>query len=302
MPVVYAWVYKDAAKVSDRYGEEEKRLYEAYIFDLYGTLADIHTDEEMPYLWKKMSEIYGALGAFYEPEELRGEFRRLEMEQTELLQKSLEEAQDKRLEKVQENTQQKKLAAGVKGAAYQEQLLAEPDLTRVFAQLYEQKGRSATEELASMTAITFRALSREYLSVYPGVKETLTALRQKGKKVYLLSNAQRDFTRPELKMLGLSEYFDGILISSEEGVKKPSKLFFDRLLERYGLDPETCLMVGNDENSDIEGAIRAGMDSLYIHTEISPELATDSRATFCVMSGGFEKAAELYLLKWARRE
>lgn len=247
-------------------------MYQAYIFDLYGTLVDIRTNEEMPYLWKKMSEIYASMGAFYEPEELRLEMRRMEEAQTEML--------------------QKKLLSG----AGDEEDRAEPDLTKVFAGLYEQKGCTVTQELARMTAITFRTLSRQRLRVYAGVKETLTELHRKGSQIYLLSNAQRDFTRPELDMLGLTGYFDGVMISSEEGVKKPSGLFFNRLLERYGLDAGKCLMVGNDERSDIEGAIRAGMDSLYIHTGTSPELPAESRATFCVMKGGFKKAAERYLL------
>ena len=179
-------------------------MYEAYIFDLYGTLADIHTDEELPYLWKKMSEIYAAMGADYEPDELQDEMRRLEKEQTKMLKE--------RMEKQQREMLQCQPPAGGDDAADRNQLLVEPDLTTVFALLYEQKGCVVTEELARMTAITFRALSREYLRVYEGVKETLTALREKGKKVYLLSNAQRDFTCPELEMLGLTDCFDGILI------------------------------------------------------------------------------------------
>ena len=281
-------------------------MYEAYIFDLYGTLVDIHTDEEQPYLWEKMSELYGAMGAVYEPEELQEEMRRLEAEQKELM---LEELVEKasvngKMMSLQKDAEEDRTQLYLANQELDEadrnecpQILVEPDLTQVFMQLYKQKDCPMTEEIARMTAITFRALSREYLRVYPGVKETLAELRRRGKRVYLLSNAQRDFTCPELEMLGLTRLFDGILISSVEGVKKPSKLFFDRLLARYGLDPKKCLMVGNEEKSDILGAIRAGMDSLYIHTDISPKDVTDSRATYCVMSGGFEKAAELYLLK-----
>ena len=50
-------------------------MYEAYIFDLYGTLVDIRTNEEKAYLWKKMSEIYSSMGACYEPMELKKEMR-----------------------------------------------------------------------------------------------------------------------------------------------------------------------------------------------------------------------------------
>lgn len=41
-------------------------MYQNYIFDLYGTLVDIHTNEDKPYLWDKMTEFYGFQGAIYE--------------------------------------------------------------------------------------------------------------------------------------------------------------------------------------------------------------------------------------------
>ena len=39
--------------------------YENYIFDLYGTLVDIHTDEEKTELWEKLAQFYGYYGAVY---------------------------------------------------------------------------------------------------------------------------------------------------------------------------------------------------------------------------------------------
>ena len=81
-----------------------------------------------------------------------------------------------------------------------------------------------------MTAITFRALSRKFLRAYDGAEELLKELRRRGKGIYLLSNAQTDFTRPEIEMLGLTGYFDGIFISSEQGCRKPSPRFVVRRL------------------------------------------------------------------------
>ena len=95
--------------------------------------------------------------------------------------------------------------------------------------------------------------------------------------------------------LGLTSYFDGMLISSEEGVKKPSPLFFQRLLERYGLDPTSCIMIGNDERSDIAGAKAVGMDCLYIHTEISPQVTGEVDADYLVMDGDFRRVRGLIL-------
>lgn len=249
-------------------------MYRNYIFDFYGTLADIRTDEENPCLWEKISEIYSAMGARYGAEELRRAFRRLERRERERI-------------------------GGEDGEN------AEPDLTKVFALLYHKKKVSCDALQARMTAITFRALSREYLRIYDGVEELLEKLRGQGKGVYLLSNAQTDFTRPEIEMLGLTSYFDGIFISSEQGCKKPSTVFFERLLKQFDLKPAESVMIGNDLSADIAGAGAVGMDSLYIHTGISPEedimlLSDDSFSgrilpTYRVMDGDFRKIKGLLL-------
>ena len=245
-------------------------MYENYIFDLYGTLADIRTNESSPYLWRKMSELYSSLGASYNPRQLRRQFRRLEQESAEKLQREAE-------------------SAGEKDA------LTEPDLTEVFRELFREKGISCDRQRARLTAVFFRTLSRQYLQLYEGVKETLEELHNRGKGLYLLSNAQSDFTRPELELLGLEEYFDGILISSEEGCKKPSPRFFRRLLERYHLDPAVCLMVGNDEYADIGGAAGVGMDGLYLHTATSSPLKGSVKPAYCVTDGDWQKVRSILL-------
>lgn len=236
-------------------------MYRNYIFDFYGTLADIRTDEENPCLWKKVSEIYSAMGAPYEPQELQCAFRRLEREERERI-------------------------------GGQE---AEPDLTKVFARLYQRKGAACDAAQAKMTAVTFRALSREFIRVYDGVKEFLEELRRRGRGVYLLSNAQTDFTRPEIGMLGLTDYFDGIFISAEQGCKKPAEAFFRKLLTEYGLEPSESIMIGNDESADIVGALQVGMDALYIHTAISPKEYGRVEATYRVLDGDFRKIPGLVL-------
>lgn len=241
-------------------------MYQNYIFDFYGTLADIRTDEEKPYLWQKMSEIYGAMGAGYGPAELRQTFRRLEREEAERL-----------------GTQD-----------------AEPDLTKVFARMYEEKQVPCDRAQAEMTAVTFRAISREYLRAYDGVTELLQELRGRGKRIYLLSNAQTDFTRPEIEMLGLTSWFDGIFISSEQGCKKPSPVFFERLMDRYALKPSESIMIGNDESADIAGARHVGMDSLYIHTAISPKEYGRIEATYRILDGDFRKIGPLILADASR--
>ncbi|MCH5275416.1 MAG: HAD family hydrolase [Lachnospiraceae bacterium] len=246
------------------------KSYKNFIFDLYGTLVDIRTNEENPYLWKRISELYTSLGAPYSPGELKKSYKQAVNEAAEHVQKKGEKI-------------------------FGKEFLGEPDLTAVFRQLYQVKGASCDPKQAAMTANFFRILSRQKLQVYNGVKETLQRLRDNGRGVYLLSNAQRDFTRPDMELVGLTDCFDGILISSEEGCKKPSPVFFCRLLERYGLKPDTCLMMGNDVNADIAGARGVLMDTLYIHTETSPPFIEKPAADYTVMDGDWNKAAEILL-------
>ena len=97
----------------------------------------------------------------------------------------------------------------------------------------------------------------------------LTALHKAGAGVYLLSNAQACFTLPELELLELLPLFDGVIISSEVGVKKPCKRIFDITLDRFSLCADECIYVGNDMRDDVLGATRAGLKTAYINTEQS---------------------------------
>lgn len=245
-------------------------MYDNFIFDLYGTLADIRTNEDSSFLWVKLSELYRSYGAMYSPLKLKRAYTAKVKEKTALLQARAEESGKR-------------------------DFLAEPDLTEVFQELYTDMGVACDRQRAAFTANFFRIASRKYLRLYPYVRETLTELKERGKGVYLLSNAQSDFTRPELVMLGIDKLFDGIAISSEMGVKKPSPEFFRLLLEKYNLNPEKCLMTGNDELSDIIGAGKVGIDGLYIHTKISPEYKGIARPKFLIMSGDWKKVRRILL-------
>lgn len=60
-------------------------------------------------------------------------------------------------------------------------------------------------------------------------------------------------------------YFDGIVISSDEGCMKPDLEFFNICCERYELNKSQSIMIGNELKSDIAGAKAAGIDSFYIN-------------------------------------
>ena len=243
--------------------------YKNYIFDLYGTLVDINTNEGKPYLWKKVTELYAYHGAHYTPREFKQAYLRLCAAHTEALRAK-------------------------NGADY-----PEIQLEYVFMDLFEEKGVSVSMEAVREIGLAFRSLSTKFLCLYDGVTELLDAIHAAGKRAYLLSNAQEMFTKPEMIALGIYDKFDGIVFSSDEGLCKPEEKFFRTVVECYDLDISESIMIGNDAGTDIKGANLIGMDSLYIHSDISPKITdltgADIPATFKVMDGDFTKIVELIL-------
>lgn len=233
--------------------------YEAYAFDLYGTLVDIHTEEDDPILWKKMALFYGYYDALYEPEELKEAYGELVKGKELALKSELEENE-----------------------RYAHEASPEIEITEVFAELYRRKGVEADEKLAVHTGQFFRVLSTEYVRVYPNTGRMLESLKKAGKKVYLLSNAQRIFTEYEMHVLDIAKYFDGILISSDYKTRKPDPRFFDAMIEKYQLDPKTTLFIGNDSKTDIAGAQNKGLDTFYVNSNISPKNDSAQSATYVV--------------------
>ena len=249
------------------------QMYKNYVFDLYGTLVDIRTNENKAYLWKKLSEFYALYGAHYEPAQLKQVFNKCVRDEEQKLYDSMKK-QD-----------------GINHISD-----VEIKLENVFINLFNQKGVKADKTLAIHTGQMFRVISMKYEKVYEGVFELLDELKRAGKDIYLLSNAQYIFTAYELDALGLSEYFKGIMISSEEGCKKPSYRFYNTLLKRFNLDVKETIMIGNDQYADIQGAKKIGLDTLYIHTDISPDYIEDEcPAEYRILDGDFKKVSNLIL-------
>ena len=56
---------------------QQKYAFKNYIFDFYGTLVDIETDESSPVLWETMAQIYQSYGAHYTGESLQVRYKEL---------------------------------------------------------------------------------------------------------------------------------------------------------------------------------------------------------------------------------
>jgi putative hydrolase of the HAD superfamily len=219
--------------------------YTDLIFDLYGTLVDIHT-EENELVWEKTAIFFGFYGAHYTGPQLKQAF-------------------------------QAAMSARQAQAGQSYECFPDIPFEQVMAQLFRVKGiTEPADSLGFHAAQLFRITSIEYVKLYPGALDALATLRAKGYRLWLLSNAQRIFTEYELRHLGLGEQLDGIYISSDYRCRKPDTRFYRALIEEQGLDIQNCLMIGNDRHTDIAGAKALGMATLYMHTNLTPPDQADA--------------------------
>ena len=86
-----------------------------------------------------------------------------------------------------------------------------------------------------------------YPTVYPGVIETLRALRESNIAVAICTNKPQRFVRPLLDALRLGEYFECIVGGDTLPERKPSAVPLLHVVDHFGLPPAQCLMVGDSE-------------------------------------------------------
>lgn len=209
-------------------------MYQNYIFDLYGTLIAIHTDEYSKDFFRKYAKWLRRQGYVFAWKDF---YHLYTWTGHQYREKALHDGQ------------------------YSNPEIQVEDVIRDVLAI---KGYHVSDEELLYLCENFRKISLIYMYLYPDTFACLNGLKKAGKKLYLLSNAQRSFTWQELESTGLIPYFDGILISSDEGCMKPDPQFYEICCKRYQLEKAQSVMIGNEMGSDMAGAKAAGIDGFYI--------------------------------------
>lgn len=240
-------------------------MYKNYIFDLYGTLVNIHTNEHENSAWEKMSETLRFYGVDYTPSELsEAYFSSCELQVR--LGKDLHK-------------------------------YPEVDVVEVFRHIFENKGKKASKSLATHLAQQFRAFSTDYIGLYDGVLETLTKFKKAGKRMYILANAQACFAKTELSKLGLRKFFKGIVYSSDYKCRKPDVELYNLLADKYKLDKKESICIGNEVATDVDGARNAKIDCLWIKTNLTQANTTKFAPKYTISDGNFTEVTKLLAKK-----
>ena len=117
--------------------------------------------------------------------------------------------------------------------------------------------------------------------LFPYAIEILDYLTQKGYQLHLITNGFEKTQLSKIENAGLSGYFGEVITSEGANSLKPHKEIFEYAFRKTGAEPAESIMLGDSIEADIQGAMNAGIDQVYVnHLGIEPEI----RPTYTINS------------------
>ncbi len=208
-------------------------MSKAILFDLYGTLIDIKTDEHDPYVYDVLSRYLAYHSVNITPDEMKRAY----------------------FDGIQQHLEQ----SG--------EIHPEVDIYKLFFNIMNKYGKKKSSRSVVIDIATlFRTLTMRQFRIFDGVYDALVALNDRYKTA-VISDAQWIFAEPEVAMLGLDQFFDVRILSSRFGFKKPDPRLFRFATDKLGVSCEQCIYVGDNPCKDMGGAKRVGMKFILFRSE-----------------------------------
>ena len=204
-------------------------MIKAIFFDLYGTLIDIRTDEQDPW-------VYAILSRYL---------------QYHLVQIGAEELKEVYFGEIEQQFRKSR------------EDYPEVDVYKIFSIIMNKYGnRWYPKSVIVDTAMLFRSLTIRQFGLFPHLFETLIQLEGQY-KIAIISDAQWVFAEPEMEMLSLDRFFQHRILSSHHRYKKPDVRLFQTAMKKLRVKPEESLYIGDNLRKDLVGAKKAGMRFIY---------------------------------------
>ena len=104
-------------------------------------------------------------------------------------------------------------------------------------------------------------------TLVPGAREILQHLHRRGYSVHVLSNGFAGIQQQKLVSGGIDDLIDSLVLSDDCGITKPQRGIFDYALQMAGSTAPATVMIGDDPDTDIDGAHRAGWRTIYYNAK-----------------------------------
>jgi len=135
--------------------------------------------------------------------------------------------------------------------------------TKIVAHALEGVGHQG-DGLAAGVAEAFAASRWERMELFPGVRDALARLRERGTPLALVTNGDKRQQRRKIERYDLAGYFDVIVIEGEFGVGKPEEAVYRHVLGALGVAPAAAWMVGDNLEWDVAAPQRLGLRAAWV--------------------------------------
>ena len=134
--------------------------------------------------------------------------------------------------------------------------------------------------LAEQMSEDFLHLTTKYFSLLPGAEELVRYLAKKY-PLTVVTNGFIEVQYEKFDKSGLRDCFSHIVLSEEVGCQKPNPRIYEEALRMNGVSAAEAVMIGDSWNSDIQGAINAGIDQIWVR-KFQDSLPEGQSATYLV--------------------
>lgn len=110
-----------------------------------------------------------------------------------------------------------------------------------------------------------------YNHLFEGTIEILEYLKEKY-KLHIITNGFEEVQNKKMKKSGILHFFDHIITSESVGVKKPNPKVFEYALNKAKTSASSSVMIGDNLEADIRGAINCGMEAIHFNSEKTPQI------------------------------
>jgi len=134
--------------------------------------------------------------------------------------------------------------------------------TQVYPSLLDHFGKSS-KALGQLLLDEYNQTFRNFAKAFPGLEELKQGLTERDLSTGIVTNGHVIGQNATIIALGLNGFFDTILISESEGIRKPDREIFLRAANKLNRQPSDCVFVGDTPSADMSGAQGAGMRTIW---------------------------------------
>lgn len=158
---------------------------------------------------------------------------------------------------------------------------------RIMLELLKHPPGEVTDEVIEALMRAHMELLQESFEVRPEVVRALRWAKSRYRTGMISNFGYAPALHGSLDRFGIRRFFDSVFVSAEVGWAKPHRMIFDHVFQKMHIRPSEALFFGDQLYIDVYGALKAGMDAVWVETErqdwIPPEIGVrECKPTYTV--------------------